>query len=143
MVALLVTLHILASLVLILVVLLQSGKAGDLASAFGGAGSQTDFGARGAATFLTKATTLSAVVFMLTSLSLAVMFTQGGEGTVLDTLPIEEGTSEEPAGDLPIEEPALPTADPTAEPAADGTSDPAAAEEASEPGAEVGSQDPQ
>ncbi len=71
MLILIVTLHVLASLVLILVVLLQSGKAGDLASTFGSTGSQTAFGARGAATFLTKATTVSAVLFMCTSLSLA------------------------------------------------------------------------
>ena len=61
---LLVVLHIAVSLVLILVVLLQTGKRADLAGAFGGGGSQTAFGARGAATFLSKATTISAVVFM-------------------------------------------------------------------------------
>jgi preprotein translocase subunit SecG len=81
MFTLMVIFHILASLVLILVVLLQSGKAGDLASAFGGSGTQTAFGARGAATVLTKATTICAVIFMLTSLGLSITFirnTQGG-----------------------------------------------------------------
>ncbi len=57
--------HLIASIVLILVVLLQSGKAGDLASAFGGTSSQTAFGARSAATVLTKATAAAAIVFVL------------------------------------------------------------------------------
>jgi preprotein translocase subunit SecG len=67
---LLKTMHILICLVLVVVVLLQSGKAADLAGAFGGAGSQTAFGPRGAATFLSKATTWCAVMFMLLSLAL-------------------------------------------------------------------------
>src|SRR6184192_1346437 len=58
--------------VLIIVVLLQSGEAADLAGAFGGAGSQTAFGPRGAATFLTKATTWCAIMFMLTSMALTM-----------------------------------------------------------------------
>src|SRR5271156_2053135 len=61
----LVTLHILVCFVLILVIMLQSGNAADLAGAFGGAGSQTAFGPRGAATFLSRATTWCAIVFML------------------------------------------------------------------------------
>ncbi len=73
----LVTLHVLISLTLILVVLLQSGKAADLAGAFGGAGSQTAFGPRGAATFLSKATTWCAVMFMLTSISLVLQESAG------------------------------------------------------------------
>src|SRR5437899_7552268 len=64
---LLVILHVIVCLILIMVVLLQSGKAADLAGAFGGGGSQTALGSRGAATFLTKATTASAMIFMLTS----------------------------------------------------------------------------
>src|SRR5712671_8087234 len=68
----LVTLHILVCGLLIIVVLLQSGEAADLAGAFGGAGSQTAFGPRGAATFLTKATTWCAIMFMLTSMALTM-----------------------------------------------------------------------
>src|SRR5271169_4828124 len=68
----LVTLHVLVCFVLILVIMLQSGNAADLAGAFGGAGSQTAFGPRGAATFLSKATTWCAIVFMVTSLTLSV-----------------------------------------------------------------------
>ena len=68
----LVTLHIVICAILIMVVLLQSGEAADLAGAFGGAGSQTAFGPRGAATFLTKATTWCAIMFMLTSMALTM-----------------------------------------------------------------------
>src|ERR1700726_3603812 len=68
----LVTLHVLVCFVLIIVIMLQSGSAADLAGAFGGAGSQTAFGPRGAATFLSRATTWCAIVFMMTSLTLSV-----------------------------------------------------------------------
>jgi len=67
----LVTLHILVCFVLVAVIMLQSGSAADLAGAFGGAGSQTAFGPRGAATFLSRATTWCAIVFMATSLALS------------------------------------------------------------------------
>jgi preprotein translocase subunit SecG len=65
--------HVIVCLFLIAVVLLQSGKSGDLAAAFGGQGSQTAFGPRGAATALTKATTWSAIIFMVTSISLSIL----------------------------------------------------------------------
>jgi preprotein translocase subunit SecG len=85
----LVTLHVLLCIVLILVVLLQSGKAADLAGAFGGSGSQTAFGPRGAATFLSKATTWCFVMFLLSTLSLTMLESQGlgtakGSGSVLE-----------------------------------------------------------
>ncbi|MCU1244065.1 MAG: Preprotein translocase subunit SecG, partial [Candidatus Acidoferrum typicum] len=64
--------HIFVSFFLIIVVLLQSGKSGDIAAAFGGQGSQTAFGPRGAATILTKATTWCAIIFMLTSITLSI-----------------------------------------------------------------------
>ena len=69
---LLTTFFVLNCLVLIIVVLLQSGKAADLAGAFGGAGSQTAFGPRGAATVLSQATTWCAVMFMVCALALVV-----------------------------------------------------------------------
>ncbi|HEX3745754.1 MAG TPA: preprotein translocase subunit SecG [Bryobacteraceae bacterium] len=89
MYALVLLVHIVVCVFLIIVVLLQSGKAADLAGAFGGMGSQTAFGPRGSATLLSKATTASAVVFMITSLALSIMATRGsGLGTsVLDTSP--------------------------------------------------------
>ena len=86
---LLLILHVIVCLFLIIVVLLQSGKAADLAGAFGGMGSQTAFGPRGSATLLSKATTISAVIFMVTSLSLSILATRSaGLGTsVLETSP--------------------------------------------------------
>ena len=68
----LITLHVLVCFVLVIVIMLQSGNAADLAGAFGGAGSQTAFGPRGAASFLSRATTWCAIVFMMTSLTLSV-----------------------------------------------------------------------
>jgi preprotein translocase subunit SecG len=78
--------HVLVCIFLIIVVLLQSGKAADLAGAFGGMGSQTAFGPRGSATLLSKATTISAVLFMITSMSLSIMATKnaGLGATVLE-----------------------------------------------------------
>jgi preprotein translocase subunit SecG len=91
---LLVLIHTLVCIFLIIVVLLQSGKAADLAGAFGGMGSQTAFGPRGSATLLSKATTASAVVFMLTSMALSIMATRAGGGTVgktvLDQAPVSQ-----------------------------------------------------
>src|SRR5262245_1298492 len=69
---LLKTCFVLNCLVLIIVVLLQSGKAADLAGAFGGAGSQTAFGPRGAATILSQATTWCAIMFMVCAMALAL-----------------------------------------------------------------------
>ena len=68
--ALLIIIHVLVCFVLIVAVLLQSGKSADLAGAFGGVGSQTVFGPRGAATLLSKTTTICAILFMITSLGL-------------------------------------------------------------------------
>ncbi len=80
MIIFLTIVHVLVCFLLIAVVLLQSGKAADLAGAFGGMGSQTTFGPRGAATLLTKATTIGAGLFMVTSLSLAVLQSRAGAG---------------------------------------------------------------
>src|SRR5499427_10863157 len=68
----LVTLHVLVCFVLVIVIMLQSGNAADLAGAFGGSGSQTAFGPRGAATFLSRATTWCAIMFMFTSLEMTL-----------------------------------------------------------------------
>lgn len=72
MLILLIILHVVVCLFLIGVVLLQQGKSANVASAFGGQGSQTAFGPRGAANLLTKLTTWSAIVFMLTSIGLTI-----------------------------------------------------------------------
>jgi len=92
--------HVLVCFFLIIVVLLQSGKAADLAGAFGGMGSQTAFGPRGSATLLSKATTISAVIFMVTSLSLSILATRNaGLGTtVLEGAPAKPAPAkQEPA----------------------------------------------
>ncbi len=79
-------LHVIICLFLIIVVLLQSGKAADLAGAFGGMGSQTVFGPRGTATVLSKATTIAASLFMVTALTLVIMANNQapGSGSVLE-----------------------------------------------------------
>jgi preprotein translocase subunit SecG len=84
MIYLVTTVHILVCFFIIIVVLLQSGKSGDISAAFGGQGSQTAFGPRGAASALSKATTWSAVAFMLTSITLSVYASRkGGPTSVL------------------------------------------------------------
>ena len=84
--ALLVTLHIVICLFLIGVVLLQQGKSADLASAFGGQGTQTAFGPRGTANLLTRLTTWSAVLFMITSIGLTIMLSRTSDHSVLNHL---------------------------------------------------------
>jgi preprotein translocase subunit SecG len=120
MFTLLTILHVIVAVFLIMVVLLQSGKAGDLASAFGGAGSQTAFGGRTAATLLTKATAVCAVVFMITSLSLAILFFRGSGGTIMGQVPLSEEVApteatREPQENVqetaPVEQPDLPPQD--------------------------------
>ncbi|MBZ5552021.1 MAG: preprotein translocase subunit SecG [Acidobacteriia bacterium] len=103
MVAVFTTIHILASVIMILVVLLQSGKSADLAGAFGGGGSQTAFGPRGAATLLSKITTISAIVFMITSVTLAIMASKRTTGSVL-----EGGSTPVPQQALPVSPPVSP-----------------------------------
>ena len=69
--------HVIVCLFLIGVVLVQQGRSADLAGAFGGQGSQTAFGPRAAANVLTRLTTWSSIIFMITSLSLTIMYTRG------------------------------------------------------------------
>jgi preprotein translocase subunit SecG len=79
--------HIIASLFLIAIVLLQSGKGAEMGAVFGGS-SQTLFGSRGAATILNKITTISAIVFMLTSLILTIVTTKST--SVIKQAPVEQ-----------------------------------------------------
>jgi len=104
MIIILVTIvHIMVCLFLCIVVLLQSGKAGDISAAFGGQGSQAAFGPRGAATALSKATTISAILFMLTSVTLSVnAIKQGGPTSVL------QGVKSGPAKTQPFPAPGNP-----------------------------------
>ena len=69
----LIIIHTVVSIALILIILLQTGKGADMGAAFGGGASQTLFGSTGSSTFLGKLTTVAAVIFMITSLSLAYM----------------------------------------------------------------------
>jgi preprotein translocase subunit SecG len=100
--------HVIVCLFLIIVVLLQSGKAADLAGAFGGMGSQTAFGPRGSATLLSKATTISAILFMVTSLSLSIVASRNaGLGTsVLESAPKSAPAKSVPPPTIPGQQPA-------------------------------------
>ncbi len=86
--------HIIVCFILIIAVLLQSGKAADLAGAFGGGGSQTVFGPRGAANILSRATTISAILFMITSLGLWMLSAKGVTSAVKgEGAPTEEAAA--------------------------------------------------
>jgi len=93
MIYFLVVLHVIICLFLIGVVLLQQGKSADLAGAFGGQGSQTAFGPRGAANLLTKLTTWGAILFMIISISLTVLLARSsGDHSVLSGAPTQQPT---------------------------------------------------
>ena len=96
MIVVLTMLHLFVCVFLILVVLLQTGKGADVAAAFGGT-SQTAFGARGATTLLSKLTTGSAIVFMITSFALAMMANKGGTTVVPDQSPVQQSAPPSPA----------------------------------------------
>ena len=104
MYGILLALHIFVAISLIIAVLLQAGKGGGLASAFGGSGAQAVFGGRGAATFLSKITTIFAVVFFLTSISLALLKKPRESASVLQgQLRIEQTQQQTP---MPFQLPA-------------------------------------
>jgi preprotein translocase subunit SecG len=94
MIYLLITIHVIVCLFLVGVVLLQQGKSADLAGAFGGQGSQTAFGPRGAANLLTKLTTWGAVTFMLLSLTLTILLARSNSSShsVLSGTPTQQTT---------------------------------------------------
>jgi preprotein translocase subunit SecG len=122
MVILLTIVHVIVAIFLILLVLLQTGKRADLAGAFGGGGSQTAFGARGAATLLSRLTSWSAGIFMATSLILSLMSSSGagGRGSVLDAVPAKTpATAPAPAVPAPSTPPpaSAPAQAPTPAPA--------------------------
>ncbi|HEX9639664.1 MAG TPA: preprotein translocase subunit SecG [Acidobacteriota bacterium] len=108
---LVVAIHILVCVVLILVVLLQRGRGADLA-VFGGGATQTAFGTRSAATFLTKATAACAIIFMVTSMALAIWRAQGPGASVLEQSPaapapaVPESTHPAPTSEPPPAPPA-------------------------------------
>ncbi|MBZ5571500.1 MAG: preprotein translocase subunit SecG [Acidobacteriia bacterium] len=105
MIILITIIHIIVCAFLIIVVLLQSGKSGDIAAAFGGMGSQTAFGPRGAATALSRATTWSAIIFMVTSITLSVFASRHtGPKSVLQGVPASQ-TKSQPAAPAPAPAP--------------------------------------
>ncbi len=105
MFTLITLLHVFVCFFLIIVVLLQSGKAGDIAAAFGGMGSQTAFGPRGGATLLSKATTWSAVIFMLTSITLSIYESHRPAGSLLQKAPVQQQQQKTPAPAPPSPQP--------------------------------------
>jgi len=107
----LISLYVLVCLVLSLVILLQQGRGGDIASAFGGSSSQAAFGARSGATVLTKATSVAAVLFMLFALALSIIG-QRGSGSVVSGTPAPPPA----AAPKPIAPPAPTTGTPSAAP---------------------------
>ena len=100
MLILILIIHIIVCFFLIAIVLLQSGKGAELGAAFGGS-SQTLFGSRGAATFLNKMTTVAAILFMVTSLTLAVITAKGG--SVVKKSPVTEEKRSIPAAPGPMQ----------------------------------------
>ncbi len=115
----LITLHVFISFIMIGVVLLQSGKGAEIGAAFGGS-SQTVFGSRGPGTFLSKATAWAATIFMLTSLSLAILSKQAVTGSsILDNLDdgvtLEQVEDSQPVDQQMIDE--TPATESTGEPA--------------------------
>ena len=87
---LLIVIHIIVCIALIMIVLLQTGKGADMGAAFGGGSSNTLFGSTGASTFLGKATTAAAIIFMLTSLALAYMSGHQLEGSVMTNVEVTQ-----------------------------------------------------
>jgi len=105
MVILITIVHIIVCAFLIIVVLLQSGQSGDVAAAFGGMGSQTAFGPRGSATALSRATTWSAVIFMVTSITLSIYAQRkSGPSSVLQGVKSSQ-TKSQPTAPAPAQTP--------------------------------------
>jgi preprotein translocase subunit SecG len=87
-----VALHVIVCIILVLVVLLQSGRSADLAGAFGGGATQTAFGSRGPASFLSRMTTIAAIIFMVTSFSLSLIKVKRESKSILETTTKQQAT---------------------------------------------------
>jgi len=128
---LIILIHVIVAIALILIVLLQTGKGADMGAAFGGGSSQTLFGSAGATPFLGKLTTVAAIVFMLTSLSLAYLSSRRPTSSIMsdaaptaqeaEQMPTSTQTPAGPETEEPASEPA-PTAEESA--AAESTPEP-------------------
>ena len=125
MTSILLVVHVLAAIAIVVLVLMQQGKGADMGAAFGG-GSQTLFGARGSANFLSRATGLLAALFFVTSLTLAYLSSQAATApeSMLEQVPAQ---TEEAADEVPVVEDELPVAEddelPTIDEADDSASD--------------------
>ncbi len=102
-----IIIHIIVAVALILIVLLQTGKGADMGAAFGGGSSQTLFGGSGASTFLSRLTTIVAVIFMLTSLGLAYLSSHRAIRSVTSRVAVPTTEQTEQA---PLEVPVQPAA---------------------------------
>lgn len=106
----LVTLHVIVCLALIVVVLLQSGKGAEMGASFGASGSQSVFGAGGGNTFMSKLTTSAAIIFMLTSLSLAFVAGKGGGSSIMTSKAKPRAAKPAPMGGQPLQKQGTPGA---------------------------------
>jgi len=136
MFAVITVIHVLACIFLILVVLLQTGKGAEMGAVFGGS-SSTVFGSSGAGNFLTRLTTATAVIFMVTSMGLTYFSARQNTSTILDTAPAASVPAVDeipaPGAPLPDAAPAPEAAAPIEAPVADA----AAAGDAAAPAAEA------
>jgi preprotein translocase subunit SecG len=103
MTTLLIILHVLVSLALIVIVLLQAGKGASIGASFGSGGAGAVFGPTGPSGIMGKVTAGVAIVFMLTSLSLAIIYSSPGAGSVMPAT-VEVPTAEQPAAEVPAAE---------------------------------------
>jgi len=116
MTVILISLHVIVCIALIIIVLLQAGKGAEIGASFGAGSSQTVFGASGGKNFMSRLTTGAAIIFMLTSLTLAYFYGQPGSTSVMPaSVP---GQSTQAAAPAPTEQPAVAPAPAPAEPAA-------------------------
>jgi preprotein translocase subunit SecG len=106
---LLVIVHIIVSLGLIAVVLLQSGKGAEMGASFGASGSQSVFGAGGGSTFMSKMTTGAAIIFMLTSLTLAYLSSRPGGSSIMSSKVPAKAAPQAPVQGQPATVPTKPS----------------------------------
>jgi len=98
----LIIIHVIVSVALIAVVLLQSGKGAEMGASFGASGSQSVFGAGGGNTFMSKMTTAAAIIFMLTSLSLAYLSGKSGNSSIMSSKPAAKSAPQKQTAPLQL-----------------------------------------
>lgn len=98
-----IIIHIVVSIALILIVLLQTGKGADIGAAFGGGSSQTLFGTGGTSTFLSRLTTIAAIIFMITSLGLAYLSSHRATRSVMSQMPPTTQQTDQTPSEAPVQ----------------------------------------